>query len=132
MGTELSFAGHICKERETLGSATVYNKWCLGGVDRGGDATGGSDGKARMSHKEVGSQARTGKRVEAGVGSACSSTSPGMWKLEAEISLDKRLSFRFWNVLNDKLANPSRSFYLYLRTVSKEERDLGFLTGHCW
>lgn len=47
----------------------------------------------------------------------------GTWKLEAEISLDKRLSFSFWDVLNDKLVNPSRVFTCTVRTVSKEERS---------
>lgn len=64
-----------------------------------------------MSHKEAGIVRQgQGRGMGAGVGSACSSTGPGTWKLEAEISLDKRLSFRFVNVLNDKLVKPSRGF----------------------
>lgn len=51
---------------------------CLGGVDRGADAAGGSGGKERMSHKEAGIVRQgQGRGMGAGVGSACSSTGPG-------------------------------------------------------
>lgn len=61
--------------------------------------------------------------MEAGVGAA--STSLGKWNLEAEISLDKWLSFRYWDVLNDKLLNPCRG--LLMDWGGKRS---GFLAGH--
>ena len=67
--------------------------------------------------------------MEAGVGAA--STSLGKQNLEAEISLDKWLSFRYWDVLNDKLVNPC---WVYLWTVLKDifrrGKRSGFLAGH--
>lgn len=59
------------------------------------------------------------------------STSLGKWNLEAEISLDKWLSFSYWNALNDKLVNPC---WVYLWTVLKHifrgGKRSGFLAGH--
>lgn len=53
-----------------------------------------------------------GRGMQAGVGAACSSTSPGKWNTEAEISLDRGLSFRSGDVFNDKLVKLCRGLLM--------------------